>query len=143
MFFYASVPNHFKHLTTSYVNICFIAQYIKIHDTYRFLLFVFLIFFSLNFLPTAHPLLKQTSNMNVFRWSERNPIKTNVLWHMLQIFFCVLACFTWQNAKCYCVVNTHSSLLNQLSCYILYKTNTYTAELVPGLLTMRFLGPAN
>ena len=39
-------------------------QYIKIHDTYRFLLFVFLIFFSLDFLPTAHPLKKQKSNIH-------------------------------------------------------------------------------
>ena len=29
---------------------------------------------------------------------------------------------TWQNAKCYCVVNTHSSLLQQLFCHILYTT---------------------
>ena len=28
-----------------------------------------------------------------------------------------------------CVVNTHSSLLKQLSCYILYTTNTCIAEL--------------
>ena len=54
--------DHFKHLTAFYVNICFIAQYTKIHDTYRFLLFVFLIFFSLDFLPTARPLLKQNNN---------------------------------------------------------------------------------
>ena len=72
--------DHFKHLTAFYVNICFIAQYTKIHDTYRFLLFVFLIFFSLNFLPTAHPLLKQNSNMNTFRWSERNTITINNAW---------------------------------------------------------------
>ena len=31
----------------------------KIHDTCRFLLFVFLIFFSLHFLPTAHPFLSK------------------------------------------------------------------------------------
>ena len=62
-FFSTSVPDHFKHLTAFYVNIlCFIAQYIKIHDTYRFLLFVF--FLSLDFLPTIHPLLKQNSDVH-------------------------------------------------------------------------------
>ena len=35
--------------------------------------------------------------------------------------FSFVTCFTWQNAKCYCVVNTHSSLLQQLFCHILYR----------------------
>ena len=35
----------------------------------------------------------------------------------------------WQNAKCFCVFNTHSSLLKQLCYHILYTTNTCTAEL--------------
>ena len=36
---------------------------------------------------------------------------------------------TWQNAKCYCVVNTHSSLLQQLFCHILYTTKTCRTEI--------------
>ena len=45
--------------------------------------------------------------------------------------FSFVICFTWQNAKCYCVVNTHSSLLQQLQqlCHILYTTNTCRTEI--------------
>ena len=61
--------------------------------------------------------------------------------------FSFVICFTWQNAKCYCVVNTHSSLLQQLFCHILYTTNTCTTHrnwiaYVPGLLAMRGRLPA-
>ena len=45
---------------------------------------------------------------------------------MLQIFFRDLF---GKVQNVICVVNTHSSLLKQLSCYILYKTNTCIAEL--------------
>ena len=43
--------------------------------------------------------------------------------------FSFVTCFTWQNAKCYSVVNTHSSLLQQLFCHILYTTNACTTEI--------------